>query len=70
MKNRKTKRKLKFVHFGIVKDGTKSEKDQRYDVARMLAEELIEKGFVKFNEDVEIGGYTFLTATIYAVKII
>lgn len=60
---------LQRVNAGIVIDRHLPEKEQRQRLAEQLAEILIENGLIAFYEDQSIVGYSFLSATVYAVKL-
>ena len=66
----KKKRRLEFCHVGIVYDENKSKEEQRKTAAEILAFNLMQGGFVVFDDVKEVGGIKFTTATIYAVKMI
>lgn len=66
------KRKLKKMCFTTIVNDMDSIKDQQINVAKQVAETLIDEGFVKFDfsSNKEISGIKFVDATIYAVKLV
>lgn len=63
-------KKLERCSMGMVVNETQDIKDQHEYLTKCLAEKLIEEGFVFFHDDAQVSGYRFLTATVYAVKIL